>query len=102
MSKTKSISEQIEEMQKANERLKEYEKLFDKACQINFGSSAKTVEKKMQNSMEPRTNFENKIRTFFGLKTEQDLKEFVRIMCTESTLNFYRKKREDETAEQAG
>ena len=84
MSKQKSIAEQIEEMQEANKMLLDYEKLFDKACQINFNCSAKSIKKMLINSEEPCSNFETKMRSFFGLKTEADMAEFIAIMCTES------------------
>ena len=99
MSRQKSITEQIEEMQNANKLLNYYEKLFDKACQLNFGCSSKAIKKSLLNSEEPCSSFETKMRSFFGLKTDRDMKDFIRIMCTETTLNFYRNKLA-ETAEE--
>lgn len=45
MSKKQSLTEQLEELQNAADQLTEYQKLFDKACQINFGMSAKAIKK---------------------------------------------------------
>ncbi len=97
MSKTKSLAEQIEEIESAQEKLSGYEKLFDKACQINFGCNAKTIKKALINSEEPCSNFETKMRTFFGLKTDKDVAEFVAVMCTESSLNFFKNNRREES-----
>lgn len=99
MSKQKSISEQIEEMQNANQRLKEYEKIFDKLCQINFGCTAKTIHKSLFHSKDSSSNFEDKIRSYFDLKTEQNMDDFIRIMCTDNTLHFYRNRHKEEVGE---
>ena len=45
MSKKVSITEQIEELQEENERLKGLQKLFEKAVKDEFGFSAKEVHK---------------------------------------------------------
>lgn len=90
MSKKITITEQIAELQEENERLKELEKLFDKACQINFGYSAKNIRKMIEKSEDPCSNFETKMRAFFGLKTDKDLANFISLICTESCLKYYR------------
>ena len=96
MSKPKSLAAQIEKIEAAQEKLSGYEKLFDKACQINFGCNAKTIKKVLDNSEEPCSSFETKIRTFFGLKTDKDVANFVAVMCTENSLNFFKNKRGEE------
>ncbi|SHI97044.1 hypothetical protein SAMN02745229_03913 [Butyrivibrio fibrisolvens DSM 3071] len=96
MSKTKSFAEQIEELQASNEKVSEYDKLFSKACEINFGCNAKTIKKMLNNSEEPCSNFETKMRSFFGLKTDKDIANFISIMCTENSRNFYRNKLEND------
>ena len=93
MSKPKSLAEQIEEIEASQEKLSSYEKLFDKACQINFGWNAKSIKKILDNSEEPCSNFETQMRTFFGLKTDKDVADFVAVMCTENSLNFFKNKR---------
>lgn len=93
MAKQKTITEQIEEMQEANKKLSEYEKLFDKSCQIFFGCSAKSIQKLLVNEEEPCTNFESKMRSFFGLKTEKDIEDFVAVMCTEKNLTDFKNSR---------
>ena len=94
MSKPKSLTEQIEEMQEANKALAEYEKLFDKACQINFSCSSKSIKKILINKEEPCSNFQTKICSFFNLETENDMAEFIAIMCTENSRNYFFSKRE--------
>ena len=93
MSKNKSLAEQIEEIEASKEKLSDYEKLFDKACQINFGCNAKTIRKIIDNIEEPCSSFETKMCTFFGLKTDKDVADFVAVMCTENSLNFFKNKR---------
>ena len=44
MSKSKSFAEQIEELQATSEKVVGYEKLFSKACEMNFGCNAKTIK----------------------------------------------------------
>lgn len=87
----KSISEQIEDLQQENEHLKEFEKLFEKALKMEFGMSRKAIEKKLSNS----SDFERKICDFFSLKTDQDKKDFLIVMCSDSSLRFFTGKREN-------
>lgn len=94
MAKPKSLAEQIEEIEASQEKLSSYEKLFDTACKINFNCNAKTIKKIIENSEEPCSSFETKMRTFFGLKTDKDVADFIAIMCTESSLNFFKNNRE--------
>lgn len=42
-SKTKTITQLVEELQSENERLKSLEKLFNKACKEEFGFDVKTL-----------------------------------------------------------
>ncbi len=60
MPRNKSISEQIIKMQKAGEQLKQWEKLFDKACQMRFGMSAKTIEKMLSENRISTDEFQHK------------------------------------------
>lgn len=103
MAKQKTITEQIEEMQEANKKLSDYEKIFDKLCQINFGISAKSIQKMTEEHSENCSDFEKKICNYFGLKTSADKNSFLSIMCSDSSKNFFNSKRENgsvETAEQ--
>ena len=97
MSKTKSFAEQIEELQATSEKVSGYDKLFSKACEINFGCNAKTIKKLLDNNEEPCSNFETKMRSFFGLKTDKDIANFISIMCTENSRNFYKNKLESDS-----
>lgn len=90
MSKSKSFAEQIEELQATSEKVVGYEKLFSKACEMNFGCNAKTIQKILNNSEEPCSNFETKMRNFFGLKNDNDMADFIAIMCTEHNRNLFK------------
>ena len=95
MSKAKSFAEQIEELQATSEKVLSYEKLFSKACEINFGCNAKTIKKMLNSNEDPCSNFETKMRSFFGLKTEKDMADFIAIMCTEQNLNHFKNHKEN-------
>lgn len=89
MAKQKSITEQITEMQVSNQKLNEYEKLLDKAIQIRFGIASKAFKKLIKKIEESSSDFESIICTYFDLKTDTDKKEFLSIMCTNSSRNYY-------------
>ena len=94
-----SLAEQLEELESAANQLNDYQKLFDKACQINFGMTAKSIQKLTENNTENISDFERKISNFFGLKTAADKADFISVMCSESSRKFFRTKREaDEVA----
>ena len=95
MSKAKSFAEQIEELQATSEKVSSYEKLFSKACEMNFGCNAKSIKKMLETNEEPCSSFETKMRSFFGLKTEKDMTDFIAIMCTEHNLNYFKSNREN-------
>ena len=101
MAKQKTITEQIEEMQEANKKLADYEKIFDKLCQINFGISAKSIQKMTEEHTENCSDFEKKICNYFGLKTPTDKSKFLSIMCSDSSKNYFNSKRENESVETA-
>lgn len=89
MARQKSITDQIADMQAANEKLNEYEKLLDKAIQIRFGVDSKSIKKILKKNEESRSNFATIICNYFELNTATDLEEFLAIMCTESSKNYY-------------
>lgn len=89
MTKQKSITDQIVEMQEDNQKLNAYEKLLDKAIQIRFGITPKAFKKLILKKDESFSDFETAIYEFFDLKTEEDKKEFISLICTESSKNYY-------------
>ena len=97
MSKKISITEQIEELQEENARLKEYEKLFEKALKNEFGFGRKAIKKMLAGDEEKTSEFERKLCTFFGLETAEDKAAFLAVMCSESSLRFFNGKRENVT-----
>ena len=86
---SKTITEQIADLERENQSLKEFQKLFDKAVKLEFGIDTKKLHKIIENDAENHGNFEKKIATFFGLKTDADFAKFVEIFCTDSSLNYY-------------
>lgn len=93
MAKTKTLSEQLEELQVAADQLGEYQKLFDKACQLNFNLSAKAIKKMTENGANNCSDFEQKLCNYFGLKSTSDKEAFLSIMCSDSSLKFFNSKR---------
>lgn len=89
----KSITEQIEQLQAENNRLREFEKLFEKALKKEFGIGKKEIEKKIS-AIEKPSNFENQLCDYFGLISEHDKSDFLSIMCSESSLKFFLGKRD--------
>lgn len=96
MSKAKTISQQIEDLQQENERLKEYDKLFEKAIKKEFGCDRKTIHKAIKNNNQFQSEFEQKIINYFGLKSSDNMDEFLSIICSESTLKYVNSKKTDE------
>ena len=93
MSKAKTITQQIEELQLDNERLRELEKLFEKAVKNEFNCDRKSIHKMIKNEAHSQSNFEKKLCNFFNLKTPADMEEFLSIICTENTLNYINNKK---------
>ena len=48
MSKTKSITDLVTELQKENDRLQTLSKLFNKACRDEFGYDVETIHKMLE------------------------------------------------------
>ena len=73
----KTISEQIEELQSENIRLKNLEKLFDKMVKIELGMDLKTIRKILENHSSFKDDFIKKIADFYSLETKEDYQEFL-------------------------
>lgn len=100
---SKNLMSEIEQLQKENERLKEYQKAIDKILKIEFGRSRNEIldlVKKSDSSSATMSDFEKKIRQYFGLKTGNDMADFLRIMCNENNKNFFAKKRTENAEKQ--
>ncbi len=98
----KSITEQIEDLQAENERLKEYEKLCKKAVKTVLKINPKMIEKMSKKSDEKHSEFENKICLYFNLYSTAEKEEFLSIMCTDSSLRYFNSKRKNPVATQQG
>lgn len=85
----KTISQQIDDLQEENKRLKSLEKCFEKMAEIYFSISAKKITKILENHSENKMIFLTKIADFYDLKTDQDFTEFLDIFCTEEFETYY-------------
>lgn len=97
----KTIQEQIADMEARCNQLEELQKLFEKMVKNEYGVDAKIIHKILDNNEAAISAFEKKIGTYFGLKTSQDYEDFQRIFCTESSLNYFNKKRSEESVTDA-
>ena len=99
MSKNKSLSEQLTELQQTASLANEYQKLFDKACQINFHMSAKALQKMLSEKPHSGSDFEHQLCSYFDLQSSFDREEFLSIMCSENSKNYFQSRRKNEPAE---
>lgn len=90
---SKTIQEQIAEMEARCTQLEELQKLFEKAVKNEFGIDAKKIHKLLENANDISTDFGKKIATHFGLKSNEDFTDFLTVFCTESSLDYFIKKR---------
>lgn len=90
---SKNITEQIENLQHENERLKELDKLFEKAVKNYLGLDRKTIQKKLNSDAKSGSEFEAKIANYFNLKTPAEMEEFLSVICSKSTLKYFNSKR---------
>ena len=98
---TKTIQEQIAEMENRCAKLEELQKLFEKAVKNEFGIEAKKIHKILENNNSNSSDFEKKIASYFGLKSSEDFSNFLSIFCTENSLNYYNKKRAENSSSDA-
>lgn len=98
---TKTIQEQIAEMENRCAKLEELQKLFEKAVKNEFGIEAKKIHKILENSNANSSDFEKKIASYFSLKSSEDFSNFLSIFCTENSLNYYNKKRAENSSSDA-
>lgn len=85
----RNISEQVEELQFENNRLKNLEKLFDKMVKIELGMDLKTIRKILENHSSFKDDFVKKIADFYRLETEEDYQDFLDTFCTNEFINLY-------------
>ena len=91
----KTIQEQIAEMESRCSQLEELQKLFEKAVKNEFGIESKKIHKILENGNDISSDFGKKIAIHFCLKTKEDYADFLNIFCTESSLDYFIKKRSE-------
>lgn len=96
----KSITEQIQDLETENQKLRDHkiesEKIFDKALKLELGISKKQIEK-IINSGFHTSEFEKKICEYFSIKSEEEKNQFIKVFCSESSLNYFKNKREKDS-----
>ncbi len=91
---SKTITEQIEDLENENRHLKELQTSFEKMVKVWYGTDAKTIQKLLENAEQPTDDFCRKIISYFGLKTQNDLTDFITVFCTKSSIDFFKKNRD--------
>ena len=96
--KTPLITDQIVALQEENERLTELKKLFDTAIKNEFGVDTKAIHHLLDNRNEISnkrsseiSDFEKQICSYFDLYLRSDKDDFIRIMCTSKSRDYYKK-----------
>ena len=97
----KTIQEQIADMEARCNQLEELQKLFEKMVKNEYGVDAKKIHQILKNNEATASAFEKKICAYFGLKTSQDYSDFLSIFCTENSLNYFNKKRSEDSVSAA-
>ncbi len=90
----KTITDQIQELEEENGRLKDYQKLADKVVKMELGMSAKEA-KRVISEKKKTSVFEGKIKDFFDLKSDHDTNAFLACFLTDSMRNHYEKMRKN-------
>lgn len=85
----KTISEQIEELQSENIRLKNLEKSFNQMVKTELGMDLKNIRKILKSQSSFKANFIKKIADFYNLQTEEDYQDFLDAFCTNDFINYY-------------
>ena len=101
MAKSKSIQEQIADLENRAARLEELEKLFNKAIQNEFGLDIRKIHRILEHCESDSSEFEKQIAAYFNLKSNEDFCDFLAIFCTESSLDNFNKKRSEENVSDA-
>ena len=90
-----NLTDQIAAIQAENNKLKDFQKLLDKAMKIDLGLGRSEVLKMVTTQTKKTSNsisdFEKKLRNYFDLKTSHEIEDFLDIICSDAVLDFYRK-----------
>ena len=85
------ITQQLTDLQQENEKLRSYEKLFDKYLKIEFGVGKKEIDNLLKKPKKNEIDFAEKICSFFGLKSDADRAGFLAALCSDSGTDFVRR-----------
>lgn len=88
-----TLQDQIAAMEARCSQLEELQKLFEKAVKNEFGIETQKIHQIINSSQPSISHFDQKIRSFYRLNSNDDLADFIRIFCSESCLNYYKKTR---------
>lgn len=80
----KTITDQINDLEQENLKLKELESAFEKMIRSYFSCSVKDLKNYSFHS-----NFITKVSKFYGLKSEEDFKIFYSFCMSENQKNHY-------------
>ncbi len=86
---SKTIQEQITELESRCARYEELHKLFEKAVKNEFGVDAKKIHSMLEKSSQDVLNFGKAIASYYGLKTPEDYDNFIDLFCHEMMLDIY-------------
>ncbi len=89
MTKNKSVTDLVSELQAENDSLKFLKKLIEKYIQNEFNMNSSTIKKMILNQETFNSSFESDIATFFDLKTPDEKAQFLRVFLTDSSRDFY-------------
>ena len=105
---TPNLIEQIAAIQTENQQLKDslndYKKVSEIIIKNELGVDLKTAKKalsKGDDSHQCGSIFEEKIFDYFGIKSVEDIEDFLQIMLTPSSLNHFKKERQKKEVEAA-
>lgn len=89
-----TLQDQIAAMETRCRKLEKLQKLFEKAIKNEFGIEAPKIHRLIITNTQPSiSNFDQKIRSFYHLNSNDDLADFIRIFCSKSCLDYYQKTR---------
>lgn len=96
---SEQIAEQFDAIENENHQLKEQlkdcqrkiDKLIDSILKEAFNLDRKSLQKVLDTSSSSHSNFESEICKYYGLNSDEEKADYLRIMLSKSALNYYKK-----------